>query len=154
MDFTPQQLSGGSKYSHNTKIGNWYEDLEHKEEKKKLFEPNTLKYDAKVKRVKHTYSDDGNLRFGDKVMILNKETEGYLVFDMGDKIVTHDEAYANTTSKKAKTASSRNIFVLTRAEEDEFEDDVIHYGQKVRIQANKYITGKNLFLHSCQISPL
>ena len=33
MNFTPQQLSGGSKYSHKTRIGNWYEDLEEKEER-------------------------------------------------------------------------------------------------------------------------
>ena len=28
MQFTPQQFSGGPKYSHKTKIGNWLEDLE------------------------------------------------------------------------------------------------------------------------------
>jgi hypothetical protein len=33
MNFTPQQLYGGGKYSHKTKIGNWYEDLESKEER-------------------------------------------------------------------------------------------------------------------------
>lgn len=33
MNFTPQQLSGGGKYSHKTKIGNWYEDFEAKEER-------------------------------------------------------------------------------------------------------------------------
>lgn len=89
-------------------------------------------------------------------MMLNKKTEGYLVFDMGDKIITHDEAYANTTSKKANTACARNIFVLAKAEdtEEDYEDEIIRYGQKIRIMANKYITGKNLYLHSCQISPL
>ena len=88
-------------------------------------------------------------------MVLNKKTEGFLVFDMGDKITTHDEAYASTTSKKAKTPSARNIFVLTKGEDDdEYDDDVIHYGQKIRIQANKFMTGKNFYLHSCQISPL
>mmetsp|Transcript_8686 Transcript_8686/g.9871 ORF Transcript_8686/g.9871 Transcript_8686/m.9871 type:complete len:88 (+) Transcript_8686:150-413(+) len=87
-------------------------------------------------------------------MLLNKQTAGYLVFDMGDKIITHDEAYATTTSKKAKAPSARNIFVLAKAEEDEFDDNIIHYGQKIRIQSNKFSTGKNLYLHSCQISPL
>lgn len=165
MNFTPQQLSGGGKYSHKTKIGNWYEDLERKEERMKKYikdkEENKLavnltqqKYAKSFKKVPHSYSADGQLRFGDKVMLLNKKTEGFLVFDLGDKIITHDEAYANTSSKKAKVPSARNIFVLTRAETDDYDDDVIRYGQKIRIQANKYITGKNLFLHSCQISPL
>lgn len=26
MYFTPQQLSGGPKYSHKTRVGNWSED--------------------------------------------------------------------------------------------------------------------------------
>jgi hypothetical protein len=131
--------------------------------KKFVYEENKLavnktqqKYAKGMKRVPHTYTEDGYLRFGDKVMMLNKKTEGYLVFDMGDKIITHDEAYANTTSKKASTPCARNIFVLAKAEdtEEEYEDDIIRYGQKIRIMANKFITGKNLYLHSCQISPL
>lgn len=28
MQFTPQQLSGGPKFSHTTRVGNWYEDQE------------------------------------------------------------------------------------------------------------------------------
>lgn len=129
--------------------------IKDKEENKLAVNLTQQKYAKSHKKVPHTYSEDNKLRFGDKVMVLNKKTEGYLVFDLGDKITTHDEAYASTTSTKAKTPSARNIFVLTRAEDgDDFDDDVIHYGQKIRIQANKYITGKNLYLHSCQISPL
>jgi len=33
MLFTPQQASGGQKFSHKTKIGNWLEDLELEEMK-------------------------------------------------------------------------------------------------------------------------
>lgn len=129
--------------------------IKNKEENKLAVNQTQQKFAKSFKKVPHTFSEDGLLRFNDKVMVLNKATEGYLVFDMGDKIAAHDEAYANTTSKKATAPSARNIFVLTRAEEDDdFVGNVIHYGQKVRIQANKYITGKNLYLHSCQISPL
>jgi hypothetical protein len=28
MQFTPQQMGGGQKYSHKTRIGNWLEDME------------------------------------------------------------------------------------------------------------------------------
>lgn len=28
MYFTPQQLSGGPKYSHKTRVGNWSEDFD------------------------------------------------------------------------------------------------------------------------------
>lgn len=165
MNFTPQQISGGSKYSYKTKIGNWYEDMESREERMKRYikdkEENKLavnltqqKYAKSFKKVPHTYSEDGKLRFGDKIMILNKKTQGFLVYDMGDKIITHDEAYATTTSKKAKAPSARNIFVLSKAEDDEYDDDIIRYGQQIRIQANKFMTGKNLYLHSTQITPL
>ena len=129
--------------------------IQDKEENKLAVNKTQQKLAKSLKKVPHSYSDDGMLRFGDKVMCLNKKTEGYLVFDMGDKIVTHDEAYANTSSKKANTASARNIFVLTKAEDDDdYEDDIIRFGSKIRIQANRFMTGKNLFLHSCQISPL
>lgn len=129
---------------------------QNKEENKLAVTQTQQKFSSSLKKVPHTYSEDSLLRYGDKIMILNKKTEGYLVFDMGDKIITHDEAYANTTSKQASAPSARNIFVLNKAEDDpdEYSDEIIRYGQKIRIQANKFMTGKNLYLHSCQISPL
>jgi hypothetical protein len=33
-------------------------------------------------------------------MLLNKATNGFLVFDMSDRITSNDEAYACTTSDK------------------------------------------------------
>lgn len=84
--------------------------IKEKEESKLAVTKTQQKFAGSFKKVPHSYSADGYLRYGDKVMLLNKKTEGYLVFDMGDKIVTHDEAYANTTSKKATEASARNIF--------------------------------------------
>lgn len=129
--------------------------IKNKEENKLAVNQTQQKLAKSFKKVPHSYSEDGLLRFGDKVMCLNKKTEGYLVFDMGDNIITHDEAYANTTSKKANVPSARNIFVLSKAEKDEeYVDDIIRYGDKIRIQANKFMTGKDFYLHSCQISPL
>jgi predicted solute-binding protein len=129
--------------------------IKSKEENKLAVNLTQQKYAKSFKKVPHSYSEDGQLRFGDKVMLANKKTAGFLVIDMGDKIITHDEAYAVTTSKKAKVPSARNIFVIERAEkDDEFDDNVVHYGQKIQIKTNKHISGKNLHLHSCQISPL
>jgi hypothetical protein len=31
MQFTPQQLSGGPRYGHKTRLGNWNEDVETEE---------------------------------------------------------------------------------------------------------------------------
>lgn len=33
MYFTPQQLSGGPKYAHKTRVGNWVEDWEAQQNK-------------------------------------------------------------------------------------------------------------------------
>ena len=51
-------------------------------------------------RVPHTYSADETLRFGDNIMMMNKRTNGFFVFDIGDAIISPDEAYACTTTKK------------------------------------------------------
>jgi hypothetical protein len=87
-------------------------------------------------------------------MLLNKQTNGALVFDSGDRITSHDEAYACTTSDKNIGPCARSIVVITKAEEDGAPDDVIRYGQKLRFEATTYLIGKKLYLHSCQISPL
>jgi hypothetical protein len=90
--------------------------------------------------------------------MLNKQTNGFLVIDVGDKIPVTEEAYAVTTSKGIG-AVTRSIFILQRYkytfihltlhsrvnETDGFEDDRIHFGQKIRITSNPYIISKPVF---------
>ena len=94
------------------------------------------------------------MRFGDSIMLHNKQTNGTLVFDSGDKITSHDEAYACTTTDKEVKPCARSILILTKGEDDGAPDNVIRYGQKVKFEVNPYLIGKKLYLHSCQISPL
>ena len=96
---------------------------------------------------------DGKLRFGDSVMLLNKMTNGFLVFDMSDKITSHDEAYACTTTDKDIGPVARAVFIISKAEQDAFQDNILRYGQKIKLESNPYIYGKKLYLHSCQVSP-
>ena len=100
-------------------------------------------------QVPQTYSIDGQLRFGDSIMLLNKMTNGFLVYDMSDKITSHDEAYACTTTDKEIGPCARSVLVLTKAEDDGAPDNVIRYGQKIRFESNPYIYNKKLYLHSC-----
>ena len=58
------------------------------------------KYGRSFKKVPQSFSADGLLRFGFKIMLLNKKTKSYLSFDLGDKITTHEEAYACTSNPK------------------------------------------------------
>ena len=48
-------------------------------------------------------------------MLKNVLTSGWLVFDMSDRITTHDEAYAVTTSDKPVGATARSVVHLMRA---------------------------------------
>ena len=80
---------------------------------------------------------------------MNKMTNGFLVFDMSDRITSHDEAYAATTTDKDIGPCARSVFVVTKGEDDGVKDNVIRYGQKIKLEANPYIYNKKLYLHSC-----
>lgn len=95
MQFTTQQLQGGPKYSHKTRIGNWNEDYELSNIQKGNynakktgdvlpFSKTLSKYQQSYRQVPWTYSSDGNLRWGDSVMIANENTKGWIVIDIGD----------------------------------------------------------------------
>lgn len=110
MYFTPQQLSGGPKYSCKTRVGNWSEDfdlagtaqkdyLDKKNKGKLIINQTQQKFAKAFQRVPHSYSHDGQLRFGDNVMMMNKAVNGFLVIDTGDRITSSDEAYGCTTTK-------------------------------------------------------
>ncbi len=63
-------------------------------------------------------------------MLLNKKTKSYLSFDLGDKITTHEEAYACTSNPKLEQPVARSMFIINRAEEGK-GDDIVRYGQKI-----------------------
>jgi hypothetical protein len=68
-----------------------------------------------------------------------------LVIDVGDRITSQDEAYAVTTNSKGIGPLTRSVFVVARFDEnDGFSDDVVHYGQKIRIQSNSLIFPKQV----------
>jgi len=87
-------------------------------------------------------------------MLKNKQTNGMLAFDSADKITTHDEAYACTTSDKIVGPSARSVLIITKAEDDGASDNILKYGQKIRFESTGHFIGKKTYLHSCQISPL
>lgn len=94
------------------------------------------------------------MRFGDQILLKNKATNGVLVFDQGDRITSHDEAYSCTTSGKDIGPCARSVLVINKVEDDGAPDNVLRYGQKVRFESTNLFIGKKTYLHSCQISPL
>jgi len=81
-------------------------------------------------KVPQSFSEDGLVWFGYKIMLLNKKTKSYLSFDLGDKITTHEEAYACTSNPKLTQPVARSMFIIKRVDEDG-SDEIVKYGQKV-----------------------
>lgn len=168
MHFTPQQIQGGAKYNHQTRMGNWQEDLALEDEKYSLprlisrlsrMKDYLKKKDGEMLSISLTEqklarslakaplscSPDGLLHFGQKIMLLNRRTNGFLVTDIGDRIPYPDEAYAVTTNNRGIGPITRSVFVVSRVDEDDgFTDSVVHYGQKIRVQSNRYIFPKTV----------
>ena len=57
------------------------------------FAKTMTKYETSYKKVPWSYSADGLLRSGDSVMLKNKCTDGWLVMDMGDRVLGVEEGY-------------------------------------------------------------
>lgn len=82
-------------------------------------------------------------------MLNNFKVNGFLVLDTGDRISsTTEEAYAVTTNNQKSEPCARSVFIVTRADpKDGFSDDIVHFGQKIRIQTNPYIFSKTVLRH-------
>lgn len=83
-------------------------------------------------------------------MMRNKAVEGHLVADTGVKQNNIDESYRINTSKIQKGPITRNVFVIKRVEKADIFgcDDVIRFGQKVKIEANEWLHKKVLRIGS------
>jgi hypothetical protein len=84
-------------------------------------------------------------------MMMNKQTNGFLVFDMGDKITSSDEAYACTTTVREVGPVGRSILSIQKVQDE--GDDLVRYGEHVRFVTNPYIFSKPLYLMSSQCTP-
>jgi len=82
MQYTTQQLQGGPKYSHKTRIGNWNEDFELDGVQKKNYDTKKAndnlpfsktfsKYVSSYRQVPWSYSEEGTVEWGQQVMIQN-----------------------------------------------------------------------------------
>lgn len=103
-----------------------------------------------------SYFDDGILRSGMSVMMKNKKTNGWLCMDIGERQLGVDgDAFNLTTCKVNPGPISRSVFVIKRAEKVDIfgTDDVVRYGQKIKIEANPYIYRKTLFVSSTPLGP-
>ena len=144
-------------------VGNWSEDydmaghnqkeyLDKKAKGKLLINLTQQKFAKAFQRVPHTYNEDGLLRYKDNVMLMNKQTNGFLVFDMDDKVVSVDEAYACTATKSQVGPCGRSILYVQCVDNANSEEKVC-YGDQVRFVTNPYIFHKPLYLSSSLLTP-
>ena len=163
MYYTPQQLSGGPRYSLKTRVGNWSEDidsgansqkdyLDKKNSGKLLINQQQATFAKAFARAPLTYAADGYLRYGDNVMLMCKKTNGTLVIDLGEKIVSVEEAYACTTTKNAIGPCARSVLSVEPTG-DAPADGMIRYGDQVRLVSTPQIFHKKMYLFSTQCTP-
>lgn len=151
MQFTPQQLAGGGRYSNKTKIGNWSEDeaLEqlrladylHRKRTGKLLAAQDRKVELFFNsRVPHSYSADGTIRFGDTIMLSNDSTGAVLASNLDASLSTTSESYQVSASpgesKSGPSPVARNTFVVMKWPKFNYQDNLLRTGQPFLLAAN------------------
>jgi len=166
MQFTPQQLTGGPKFQHKVRIGNWSEDLELEEIKLKDYlkkkETGSLICNSKQKQLEESLfsvelspTDDGVLRFGSKVMLFSHQSKGFMAANPYDSVCKAHEAFVLTTGPNGNSCV-RNTFELVRAtDSDGHGDDVLHYGQDFRLKLAPFSSIQaDCYMHSELVTAL
>jgi hypothetical protein len=108
-----------------------------------------------LQQVQLSETPDGMLHFGNKVLLINHQSEAFMCANPHDAIHKAQTAFALTTGPNSN-ACVRNCFELERADpNDGFDDDVIHYGQNFRFKMESFskIT-QPVYMYSEMLSPL
>ncbi len=143
---TPQQVQGGSLYSHKTRLGNWAEEIAINDAKLDNFRQRSetgalalRKQEIKLERcneiVPHSFSEDGLVRFGDSVIIQHSQTGVLLACDPFEAVVQNQELYLVTGAEQPIVPKARNTFKIVqppaRQQDKVFDpsDPVLKIGQ-------------------------
>jgi hypothetical protein len=146
-------------------MGNWNEDwtahdfklkeyMAKKDNDALVITSTQQKFSRSDAQVPHTYRADGTLEYGDSILLKNCLTNGTLVCNMADRVGSSDEAYMVNTRVGEVGAIARSVYIIQRAQRGVLSDNKVRYGDEIRIKSNTYISGKELYLHSCPVSPL
>ena len=150
MQFTPQQLAGGSSYMCKTKVGNWLEDMCLQEEKLSEFarnrdEGSSLMYNVMGKRnLYHTKVPlapraGSTIRFGDVIMLGHPSTGGVLGVDLTEPCLD-----ANRDQKLVTAAMpgvepehcARYSYILEPTDSATQIGDDLHFGEPVFLRCH------------------
>lgn len=153
MQFTPQQMRGGGRYNNHTRIGNWFEEKAVEDSKqadfqRKVSSGNLLlrTHQAKkgqcLQQVPHSFSEDGQCRFGDYIT-LNHDLSGVqLACDPYDDIFPPWCKYQVSGMVGSGEAVARNTFRIVKppsAFNNPYtpDDGILRYGQPFSLICNE-----------------
>jgi hypothetical protein len=81
-------------------------------------------------------------------MLFNGKVEGFLVTDVHEKPLNTEESY-NVSAVKNIHACARSVFILERVNlNDGFKDNILHYGQQLKIRINPLLLDRPIYLYS------
>ncbi len=168
MKATPQQVQGGSLYSHKTRLGNWAETIAINDSKLDNFRQRSetgalalRKQEVKLERcneiVPHSFSEDGLIRFGDSVIIQHTETGVLLACDPFEAVVQNQELYLVTGASQPPVPKARNTFIVTqppqRLQDKVFpsSDSVLKIGQPFCLACSESLLVNNTTILNPQL---
>jgi Ca2+-binding EF-hand superfamily protein len=173
MQFTPQQLAGGPKFSPVTRIGNWLEELSLEEAKVGNFQTRSSNGNLALRKmeikiavcseiVPHSFSEDGIIRFGDTVVLEHDNTGSVLACDPFEEVVSGQGKFLVSTVLEEPRPKARNTFRIVRPPahmgnfDDNLNDPIVHIGQSFMLACSESLLVKPgskllapaLYLHS------
>lgn len=154
MQFTPQQLAGGPKFSSTTRIGNWQEEIAMEEAKVENFQRRAASGSLSLRKlehkiavcteiVPHSYSGDGFVRFGDTVILRHDISGSILACDPFERVDVSNETYMVSTIAEECVPKARNTFRIVRPPKrlqdvtDNEADPIVYIGQPFLLAANE-----------------
>lgn len=148
MQFTPQQLAGGAKFSSTTRIGNWQEEIALEEAKVENFKKRSQAGSLSLRRLENkmnicnelvplSSSPDGYIRFGDSVILQHDTSGSILACDPFEHVqISQDTTVVTTIANPAPIIpKARNTFRIMRPPKslqnitDRDDDPILRIGQ-------------------------
>jgi hypothetical protein len=145
MNFTPQQLSGGIRFSSITKLGNWEEERIIEEQKarevmviaenaRRSMNSKTSKLEQFMEPTPLSVSTDGKLRYGDVISLHHPLTNRYLSSDITNPVYSGFEkflvsgALVDKEDYDSGAMPSRSCFVVTPPPSSPFQKgDIVRF---------------------------
>lgn len=148
MQFTPQQMAGYKGYSRGVLIGNWSEDIQVQEDKLRAFHEVAQRTGNPAGVMTQAVpiapaKNDGFLRFGSVLQVVNEATSGALAMDTTPRQRPKPN-HAMVSLCASATPLARSTWVFRKVKDaassnfdSKKESDIVHYGQLCRL-VNEY----------------